>query len=283
MTDRQLAFVLSGGGSRGALQIGALYALLEAGWQPDLFVGTSIGAANASFLALHGYSRESLDQLTKAYYRAAELNLLPTNYLWLTMRAMLRTTLNDPSQQLRDFFIEWGLTPELTFGELQIPRLVIVSADLNSGEPVLHGHQPGERVLEALLLSTTLPPWFMPVEKQDKYLVDGGIISNLPVEAALKSGATEIVALDLLDTRPAPGRAQGVSGFLERLVHAVSKREGEMEIGLARALGVPLTYLDLTAEAQVAIWDFQFTDRMIQEGYETARQMLAGRGDAVNQ
>lgn len=52
--ERCTAFVLGGGGSRGALQVGALRALLEAGIVPDLLVGTSIGAANAAGLALWG-------------------------------------------------------------------------------------------------------------------------------------------------------------------------------------------------------------------------------------
>jgi predicted acylesterase/phospholipase RssA len=58
--DKKLAFVLSGGGARGALQVGALYALLEYGLQPDLLVGVSIGAANATYLAMNGFSKESL-------------------------------------------------------------------------------------------------------------------------------------------------------------------------------------------------------------------------------
>ena len=48
-------------GRAGALQIGTLYALLENGFLPDLLVGISIGAVNAAFLAVHGYSREGLD------------------------------------------------------------------------------------------------------------------------------------------------------------------------------------------------------------------------------
>ena len=46
------AVVLSGGGSLGAAQVGALLALFEAGIRPDLFVGCSVGALNAAFLAV---------------------------------------------------------------------------------------------------------------------------------------------------------------------------------------------------------------------------------------
>ena len=52
--EKCLAFVLGGGGARGALQVGAFRALFEAGYQPDLLVGTSIGAVNAAGLAIVG-------------------------------------------------------------------------------------------------------------------------------------------------------------------------------------------------------------------------------------
>jgi NTE family protein len=48
------AFVLSGGGSLGAVQVGMLQALAERDVRPDLLVGTSAGALNASYLAGHG-------------------------------------------------------------------------------------------------------------------------------------------------------------------------------------------------------------------------------------
>lgn len=54
------AFVLSGGGSLGAVQVGMLQALSERGVQPDLLVGTSAGAINAAFVAGHGMSSEAL-------------------------------------------------------------------------------------------------------------------------------------------------------------------------------------------------------------------------------
>ena len=79
LINKNVAFVLSGGGSRGALQVGALRALLEAGVQPDMVVGTSIGAVNATFLALHGFSKNGLDKLAAAWREAVKLDLLPTN------------------------------------------------------------------------------------------------------------------------------------------------------------------------------------------------------------
>ncbi len=154
--EKKLAFVLSGGGARGALQVGALYALLETGIQPDFMIGASIGAVNSAFLALNGFSKKSLDQLSAAWRNAGASDLLPANYVWLTVRAMFKRSSNDPSRRLRDFFISQGLTPGLSFTDIQKPNLVIVSADLNTGEPILHGTFPEDKILDALLLSTAL-------------------------------------------------------------------------------------------------------------------------------
>jgi len=272
--EKKLAFALSGGGSRGALQIGAMYALLEYGLQPDLLIGASIGAVNATFLALKGYSKVSLDSLASAWRMANATDLMPANYIWLTVRAMFNRSSNDPSRRLRDFFIAQGVAPGLSFKEIIQPNLVIISADLNTGKPILHGEQLEDNVLDALLLSTALPPWFMPVRKEDRYLMDGGVVSNLPVEPALKLGATEIVALDLIDSRELLGVGDGVRGFLDRLIFSVERRQLDLELQLAEARGIPILYLGLTGEIPVPIWDFTRTDELISQGYEITRQIV---------
>ena len=272
--NKKLAFALSGGGSRGALQVGAMYALLEYGLQPDFLIGASVGAVNASFLALNGFSKASLDRLTAAWTKAGASDLLPANYIWLTVRAMFNRSSSDPSRRLRDFFINYGLTPELSFSDIEHPNLVIVSADLNTGKPILHGTMPDDKILDALLLSTALPPWFMPVRKQDRYLMDGAVVSNLPVEPALKFGATEIVALDLIDPREMPDVGDGVRGFLDRLVFSVETRQKDLEMELAEAHGIPLLYLGLKAESLIPIWDFHHNDELISKGYDIARRVI---------
>jgi NTE family protein len=271
---KPLAFALSGGGSRGALQVGALYALQEAGLEPDLLIGVSIGAVNAAFLALHGFSKASIDRLVAAWHESISNDLMPANYLWLTLRAMVGRSSIDPSRRLKEFFISNGLAPEISFSDIQQPRLVIVSTDLNNGKPILHGDQADDNVLEALLLSTALPPWFMPVRKQDQYLMDGGIVSSLPVEPAMHLGATGVVALDLLDKRDTLSNGEGVRGFLDRLIYSIGRRNTDLELELAEARSVPILYFGLTGKSAVPIWDFKHTDELITTGYEIARRII---------
>jgi len=289
MMEKVLAFALSGGGSRGALQLGAMYALLEHGLQPDLLTGASIGAANAAFLAVNGFTKDSLDHLAEIWRTASAANIMPSNYVWLTVRAMFGRSSNDPSRVLREFLIAHGFSPDLRFSDLKHARLVIISADLNTGKPILHGEILDEKVLDALLLSTALPPWFMPVRNQNRYLMDGAVLSHLPVEPALKLGATEIVAFDLIDPREAQAEGDGLRGFLGRLVYSVEKRQSDLELELAEARGVPVLYLALAGNAPTHVWDFQHTDELIARGYKIAQgaiesqrlsnPILAGRGE----
>ena len=272
--DKKLAFALSGGGSRGALQVGAMYALLEYGLQPDLLIGVSVGAANATFLALNGFSRDSLDRLAAIWRDAVSSELLPANYVWLTVRAMFGRSSRDPSRHLRDFLIANGITPELCFGEIKQPQLILVSSDLNTAKPVLHGVLPEDKVLDALLLSTALPPWFMPVSKQGRYLMDGAVVSHLPVEPALKIGATEIVGLDLSASLEMLDAGDGVRGFFNRLIRSVERRQIDLELELAEARGIPVLYIGLQLESSIQIWDFHHTEDLIAKGYDITMRVI---------
>lgn len=273
--NRKLTFVLSGGGSRGSLQVGALYALLEYGLEPDLVVGTSIGAVNATFIALHDFSKDTLDLLTETWRRASALDLLPSDYIQRTLRAMLRRSSFNASERIKDFFVQNGLDPELCFSDVKNPQLRIVSSDLNTGKPVLHGESEDACILEALLLSTALPPWNMPVIKQSQFLMDGGVLSNLPVEPALRAGATHIIALDLLDAREYFGTTNRFGHFLDRLSFAIMQRQVDMELALAKACGVPVFYLDLTGKEPIPLWDFKSTEELIARGYEMMKDAIS--------
>ncbi|MDD2695361.1 MAG: patatin-like phospholipase family protein [Anaerolineales bacterium] len=270
-----LAFVLGGGGARGALQVGALRALLEAGERPEMLVGTSIGAVNSAFMALHGAHLESVSELEAAWLDTPKANLLPPNYLWLTVRALFRRRTETFGHRLRAFFVEHGISPELRFGELSGVRLYIVAADLNNHRPVIYGQNPDELVLEALLASTALPPWVPPIQKEGEYLMDGGAVSPLPIEPALRMGARRVVALDITDPRPTPASKQDFGVFISRLIFTVELRQIETEIALAEARGVRVQRIAMRAEQPTPLWDFAGSRRLIELGYQIAQESLA--------
>ena len=271
-----LTFVLGGGGARGAFQVGALRALHEAGLRPDLLVGTSIGAVNAAAIALWGFDETGLFALELAYQKIAAADILDLNLSRLAMQALSGRLTFDSGKRAADFLIATGIPPDLTFGDLTGPRLALVGADLEVGEPVIYGLDPTTSILTSVLASMAIPPWFAPIEEEGHFIMDGGALSNLPIEPALRMGATEIIALDLDDPATYPGGANSLAHFLQRLWYALGQRSLFLETALAEARGVPVRRIELRSDAATAVWDFSDYPGLIRSGYEQTREWLGG-------
>lgn len=274
MAERLPALVLSGGGARGALQVGALRALHETGYRPDLIVGTSVGAMNAAVLGLHGMTAAGIAALEAAWRAVAASDLVPPGYLWLTLRTLFGRRDNQLDSKIRAFLIEQGIGPSFTFHDLKGVPVRIVAADLRAAQPVVYGADPAGNVLEAILASTAIPPWVHPLEDQGHLLLDGGAVSNLPIESALAAGATEITALDLCDPR-SPFNLGDTGEWTYLLLNTVHRRQAALEMALAEARGVPVRLLRLRcSDGPVSMWDFQRSDELMAEGYALAREQL---------
>jgi len=270
-----LAFVLGGGGARGAMQLGAIRALLEAGYKPDLLVGTSIGAVNAAGLALWGTNQEGLASLERAWHEVAGSNLMDPRMARLTIRVLSGRRSRHATSQIMNFLVKQGFSTDLRFDQVEGVRLGLVSSDLDSGEPLIHGQDPNQTILEGLLASIALPPWFPPVEKDGKILVDGGALSNLPIEPALIMGATEIIALDLDDPNKMMGNDHAANQLLGKLLFSITHRQVHLETALAEARGVHVTYIGLRSSPPVALWDFSNYKELIQTGYKITHHKIS--------
>jgi NTE family protein len=272
--NKCLAFVLSGGGARGALQVGALRALFEAGVKPDLLVGTSIGAANSAVLALHGVDMVGLDALEQLYDDVANSNLMDSNLIPLAVRALAGRPNHDGSRRVTEFLVAKGASPDLHFGDIRDVRVGLVGADLQDGRVFIYGQDPDQSVLEGVLASTAVPPWFAPVEREGHLMLDGGTLSNLPIEPALTMGATEIIALDLYDPRPSIGKGRPQEQYVAWVLAALGTRHTYLEMELAKARGVPVRYINLRGRLVTPIWNFAGYRELIATGYETAASQI---------
>lgn len=273
--EKCTAFVLGGGGSRGALQVGAMRALLEAGIVPDLLVGTSIGAVNAAGLALWGVDLDGIAALEQAWEKVSGLQVLDPRISRLILRAMAGRPGDHTRKKIEEFFISLGFTHDLRFDQISQVRLALTSADIETGRLVIQGQDTRESVLEGLLASITLPPWFAPLHKDGQLLVDGGALSNLPIELALRLGATEIIALDLDDDTLIPKENPTFIQYFEKYFYALSRWHVRLEMALAEAQGIPVYGIEFRGLAQDPIWDFANSPSLIHAGYEKASQAMA--------
>jgi NTE family protein len=183
------AFVLSGGGSLGAVQVGMLQALTERRVSPDLLVGTSAGALNAAFVAGHGTGHAALRELATSWASVQRRDIFPLQPL----RHVLAVT-----GARRSLCSERGLrrliAGHLTFSRLEhagIP-LHIVTTSLLSGEEVLLSQGDA---LSAVLASAAIPGVFPPVSRRGQILVDGGLADNAAISQAVALGADRVFVL----------------------------------------------------------------------------------------
>jgi predicted acylesterase/phospholipase RssA len=200
----------------------------------------------------------------------------------LTMRRLLwRTGMND-HRQPHDFFTTYGYPSDLRFGDIQNIKLILVAADLKSGRPVLFGEDPDQLVMTGLMASVALPPWFMPLTGDGRYLVDGTIVSSLPIEPALTQGASEIIALDLTDPQGAVSETHGMVPYIGKLLNTMEQRQIDLELKIPAASQVTVKHMALYGESPVAIWDFQRAEALMRRGYEIAnREIDQWRPDSV--
>ncbi len=296
------AFVLSGGTARGALQIGALRALIEYGERPDLIVGTSIGAWNGSVLA-RDPSLATVEQLADFWRGAHSMRVLLGREPYpnsppqatrgiLMLAAAQRVAANHPS-----LYSDVGLKQLLaktvgdqTFEDLAIP-LRIIATDITHGERAVFSSGP---LAPAILASSAIPGVFPPVRIGDAVYVDGGAVDNASLETALALGARRIFVLDVgydesntgaalwtEETAPVTGArafargtaAHALAAVLERSVQAMSRYQ------LSRALqrvprGIETHVISAASGTRGGSLDFERAPAWIEHGYQMTVEYL---------
>jgi NTE family protein len=183
------AFVLSGGASLGAIQVGMLEALYERGISPDLIVGTSVGAINAAFIASRPQTVATARELGQIWRGLSRNQVFPLNPLAGALGFIGARDHLAPDSGLRRL-IRRQLTIE-RLEETPVP-LHVVATDVLRGEDVRLSEGP---LLDALMASAAIPGVLPPVTWNGRQLIDGGVSNNVPLTHAIELGARRIYVL----------------------------------------------------------------------------------------
>jgi len=183
------AFVLSGGGSLGAVQVGMLQALASEGVKPDMLLGTSVGALNAAYVAGHGLEEGSLAELAAIWVGLRRRDVFPLQPTRLGAAAVGRSPSLCPVEPLRRL-----ISGHVAFDNLEDAAIPVhvVATDVRSGEEVLISE--GDPV-DAILASAAIPAIFPSVRIGERDLIDGGIADNAAVSQAVELGASVVYVL----------------------------------------------------------------------------------------
>lgn len=269
LLPRPTAYVLGGGGTYGAVQVGMLRALARSDLRPDLVVGTSVGAVNGAVVAAAPAS--AADRLAALWPLFERRDVFPRGVVASALAARTsRPWLFDPAPLAA---LLSGHLPATTVEELALP-FTAVATDLDTGSRV--DLDSGD-LLSALLASAAVPGAFPWVERDGRRLVDGGLVANVPVRQAVDRGARSVVVLDC-GLFGVDGRwARSLVGVVVQAVTIAARRQLVVDLEVAR--DVPVLYLPTPAAITTSVFDFAHTDALVSTAYDDTMRLLLGLAD----
>ena len=182
------AFVLAGGGSLGAVQVGMLKALAGHHVVPDFVVGASVGAINGACYA--GEPNESGVARIESFW----LNLRRTDIFPLSATSSVLGLFGRRDHLVTSASLQAVIESALPYRRLEEARIPchIVATDVLTGTEAVLSSGP---VALAALASAAIPGVFPMVPINGRYLMDGGIANNTPISTAFGLGASRIIVL----------------------------------------------------------------------------------------
>ena len=269
----KVAFVLSGGASLGAIQVGMLRALYERDVTPDLIVGTSAGALNGAYIAERPQTSATADSLAGIWRELRRGQVFPVNPLTGLLGFLGARDHLVPESGLRRLIERHVQCPELQ--EFPIP-LHVVAVDVVTGRELRLSHGP---VLDAVLASAAIPGVLRPVSWDGRALMDGGVANNTPISHAVELGAERIY---VLPTGHACSLDEPPHGALAMALHAISlltHRRLIDDIERHRA-DAHLIVMPPPCPLNIQPIDFAHADELIDVALLDARAFLDGGGEA---
>ncbi|MGB0099605.1 MAG: patatin-like phospholipase family protein [Nocardioides sp.] len=262
------AFVLGGGGVLGAVEVGMLRALLERGIEPDLVLGTSVGALNGAMVAREPRLTviDKLVELWRSTSQPQSQQVYGDSPLRTVRRAVSTGTHLWSAAPLKQVLAdEFG---ELTFEELPV-RFQVCAASIERAAE--HWFDSGPLV-DAVVASAAVPGLLPPAKVGDEHYLDGGIVNSIPLGRAVQLGATRVFVLQVgridrpLAVPRRPWEVARVSFEIARR-HRFNRELEELPAGV-EAHVLPARGTSAKDDSMLGSRDFAGVEQRIEETYD---------------
>lgn len=296
-----VALVLSGGGAKGAAEVGAIKYIEELGIPVDFVCGTSIGGLIGGFYAL-GYDADEIMEIIRAQdwsimltdrigpqYIPYQEKMDRATYLFsipFRVRSAGRTSGPGIREAIRERSASASLTgslpsgyaygfhvgnllsslsvgyqDSLSFSRLPIP-FACVAGDVASGDAKYWGS--GDLVT-AMRSSMSVPGLFDPVRVGKMVLVDGGVRNNFPADIARAVGADYVIGIELSDAAPDYDEIRNIGNVLGRFIPMLGKDAFRQNVALSDIFIKPSL-----PEFNMMSFNLEAYDTMYVRGYAAA-------------
>ncbi|NHJ31458.1 MAG: patatin-like phospholipase family protein [Asgard group archaeon] len=267
------AFVFSGGASLGAVEVGALKAIVEEGIQADMVLGTSVGSLNGAMYAFNP-TIEGVKAIEDVWLNINVWNVFTPSPLTPVFNITTFGLYLISPKNIRKLIQQ---NMEFTrIEETQVP-LYIIGTDVKSGQEVVFNKG---LAMEALMSSVAIPGVFPPQRMEDYSIVDGGIVNNAPISTACRLGAERVVVFPI--GVPSPDQEpKTVAEVLIRSFIFLLNRQLSTDIQLYKDK-VELVVIPPPDRIDVGPHDFSKSKLLIEESYAKAKDWLKNDGFSPN-
>lgn len=286
MQRPRVAFVGSGGATKGLAHLGVLKAMEELDVHADIFVGASAGAIAGAFFS-QGFAVDQMVDWFRPFFRRRDRDgaLKGRYFLGLPSAEQLSRpgylTSGLLSIDRFERFVRWRL-PVNDFRGLD-RTLLVTAADIDGRGRVVfgQGYRDDVPISQAVAASSCVPVLFRPYRIGDRYYIDGEVVRTLSIDLAVEAGADVVVISNVY--RPHVSRADaptlahrgGIAVARQALNIVLSEKE-KRGIDLIHQLYPHVTVLNVSAD----LGRFSFTSRsntrrLLTRGYREALRVLA--------
>ncbi len=237
-----IGLVLSGGGARAIAHLGLLQRMDEMGIKPGVISGVSAGAIIGALYA-SGMSPKQILGIVKEYNGLAKIVLSSGGLFTATgLQQILNTAL-----------------PVDDFDSLSVP-LYVTATDMAGGTSVTFSRGP---LIDVFIGSSSVPVLFTPKKHGRQYLVDGGVLNNLPAECL--AGKCDKIIGSHVNRRDKPAKNLDRLHVFDQCFHMAIAKNVAQNAGLCDILFEP--ELD-----KYSMFDIKYADRLFKVGYQAAKE-----------
>jgi NTE family protein len=246
--SKRLGLALGGGAARGFAHLGVLKVLAEKGFAAAAVAGTSAGGLVGALYC----AGKSWEEIREIGHRIDWPDLVsPT---WPSLGLVSTNKL----EKIIDRLLEGR-----SFDQLGVP-FKAVAVDIQRGEPVILDHGSVARAVRA---SASIPGIFEPTIWEDRYLVDGGLMNDVPVDVVRGMGVEVVLGVSLNRDRISTGKPQSMVDILLRSLNILIYQNTQSASRSADVMVAP----DL---AGFAYQDLNRVDELIARGEEAMRKKI---------
>lgn len=247
----RIALVLGGGAARGFAHVGVIRALEQEKIPIDMIIGTSVGSLIGAIYA----NDQNCFELEWTAFALEKDTLFDYGILnAITGMGMAK------GEKLEDFVRTKIATKNIE--SMKLP-FAAVATDLNRGTRVVLDSGP---VAKAVHASCAIPGVFEPVNHQNRLLVDGGVVDNIPIAVAREKGADIVIAVDISENV----QNYNITNVVDVMIQAVNIMFDENVKYRKKEADVLIT----PAVGNVAMLDFSQKKRCMQAGIEAAQKAV---------